>query len=499
MLISTALTIGMVTSMSAKTTPTRILVILLVVSFLSIPSFPPAEVQIVNNPIPAADEPLSIILMIGDGMGFDHVELAQLVEVGELGSLNMQDSDWNATMTTRNADNAITDSAAAATAMATGVKTTNGRVAEDPSATPLETILEYAQTQNKSTGVVSTCRIVDATPASFMVHTDSRYNYAEMAQQIVEEAGVDVLLGGGLDYFDSGQLSTMVSNGYSVVYNMTDLAAVTSGKVFGLFNGYHMDYEYDRDYAVQPSIAEMTNKSLELLSQDSDGFFLMVEGGRIDLAAHDEDQVRNALDTIAFDKAVEIAKDYVNDNNNTILIVTADHETEGLVVLSHDLNSELPGDLVAEEDRRTLRAQRANNVTVNWTAPYHTTWPVPVYTFGDAFSDMPEDITIDNTDIYDLMKNYYMGIPLNETDLPTTTTTTSTTTTDTSSTTETTSTTDTTSTTTSTDTTDTTTTTDSTTSPTGTPGFPIDSSTLLIVSIGSALIILIVVVMVKRR
>ncbi|MHA3964603.1 MAG: alkaline phosphatase [Candidatus Thorarchaeota archaeon SMTZ1-45] len=475
--------------MRAAPTSSKFLIILLIISFLSIPSAHITNMKPVGEFTPAYNEPLSIILMIGDGMGFNHVELARLVEVGGLGSLNMQDSEWNASVTTHAANAAVTDSAAAGTAMATGTKTNTGYLGMDPSQMPLETILEFAQTQNKSTGVVSTCRIIDATPASFMVHTNSRYNYDDIAQQIVE-SDVDVLLGGGLDYFDSTQISIMISKGYSVIYNRTELASITSGQVFGVFAGYHMDYEYDRDYSVQPSIAEMTNKSIELLSQDSDGFFLLVEGGRIDLAAHDEDQVRTALDTIAFDKAVDVAIDYVTDHNNTVLIVTADHETEGLVVISHNLNSELPGDLLSEEDRRTLRAERANNVTVDWTATYHTNWPVPLYAFGEAFSDLDEDLLIDNTDIFSLMKDFYLGNPLNETVLSTTT---STTTTETPSTTTTTDITGTTS------ETATTNSTEPTTSPTDNPGIQFDSPLLLAISLGSAIVIIVALVLIKRR
>jgi len=406
---------------------------LLQVSFLLLIFISPILLINMNSPNPelqeqsiiADVEPLSIILMIGDGMGYEHVELARLVEVGESGSLNMHDSDWNVSVVTHSANAAITDSAAAGTTIATGYKTNNGYIAVSPELAPLETILEFAQTLNKSTGVVSTCRIVDATPASFMTHTESRYNREEMAIQIVEEADVDVLLGGGLDYFNSAQISTMIANGYSVVYNRTELASVTSGKVFGLFADVHMDYEYDRDFSVQPSIAEMTNKSIELLSPDSDGFFLMVEGGRIDLAAHADDQIRNALDTIAFDEAVAIALDYVEDHNNTILIVTADHETEGLMVLSNNLSSELPADLFSEEDKRTLRAERADNVTVNWTASYHTDWPVPLFGYGTPFVELQDNCTIDNTEIFTLMKDYYLGNPLNvvEYTAPETTTT----------------------------------------------------------------------------
>ena len=342
--------------------------------------------------------------------------------------------------------------------------------------------------------LIATSHLNHATPASFMTHVNSRNDYTEIACQIVEEADVDVLLGGGTDYFSAPQISTMVSNGYSAVYNRAELASVTSGRVFGLFSTSHMDYEYDRDYSLQPSIAEMTNKSIELLSQDTDGFFLLVEGSRIDLAAHAEDKVRNALDTIAFDEAVDVAMDYVKNHNNTILIVTADHETQGLVILSHNLNSELPADLVSETDKRTLRAERVNNVTVDWTATFHTAQDVPLFAFGDAFLDLTEDLAIDNTDIHTLMKDFYLGNPLNETEITTsTTTTTSTATTDTSSTTTTTDTTTTTS------GTETTTGSTSTKGPTSTPGVPLDSSLLLAVSAGAAIIILVALVLIKRR
>jgi alkaline phosphatase len=465
----------------------RIVIVLLLVATLAVQPHVFPSIQPTRSVVQADVEPLSIILMIGDGMGYEHVELARLVEFGDSGSLNMQDSDWNATVTTHSANEEVTDSAAAATAMATGNKTNNGYLAVSPLIAPLETILEFAKNQNKSTGIVATSEITHATPAAFMTHVDSRTNTTEIARQIVEEADVDVLLGGGQSKFSGAQITTMISNGYSVVYNRTQLAAISSGKVFGLFADYHMDYEYDRDFSVQPSLKEMTSKSIELLEQDSDGFFLMVEGSRIDHAAHAEDHVRDALDTIAFDEAVKVAMDYVQENNNTILIVTADHETEGLVILSHNLNSELPASLISEEDKRTLRIDRANNVTANWTATYHTNWSVPLFGYGTVFSELSSGVTINNTEIFFLMKNYYMGNPFNETEEPPTTTkppVTSTTTT-----------------TTTTTTTITTTTTPSSTTPTITvpPSDSLFFPMLLGMLIGATVVILVALVLIKRK
>ena len=399
---------------------------------------PPQVVQI------AAEEPLNVILMIGDGMGYEHVELARLVEVGVNGSLTMQNLTWNSTALTHSADNAITDSAAAATALSTGNKTNNGYIGVNPSGLTLETILEYAQTLNKSTGIVTTATLYHATPASFMTHLNDRNQYGEITRQIVEETIVDVLLGGGNTEFSVGSYkTTMQSNGYSIVYNRTTLAAHTSGKILGLFANGYMNYEQDRNIAIEPSILEMTNKSLELLSQDPDGFFLMVEGGRIDHAAHAGDKVNTALDAIAFNEAIQVAVDYVEENNNTILIVTADHETGGLTVVSQNLSSELPADLLTESEKRALRVERANNVTVTWSSSSHTATPVPIYCFGTSFTELPENTTIDNTEIFKLMKDYFDGsqIAPEETE-PTTTSTTRSTTTTTATTTSTTSSTD---------------------------------------------------------
>lgn len=372
----------MIQPMTAITALPRYILVFSVLALILLPMQVQANPRPIEQVTLAADEPLSIILMIGDGMGFEHVELARLVEEGEAGSLVMQQLTWNASMTTFSADDPITDSAAAGTAIATGAKTNKRYIGINPAGYHLETILEYAQTLNKSTGVVSTCRVIDATPASFMTHVNNRYDFDKIVRQIIEEADVDVLLGGGLDYFSSDNLTTMESNGYTMVYDRTSMMNVASGRIFGLFADVHMSYELDRNYITTPSIAEMTNKSIELLSQDADGFFLMVEGGRIDLAAHDDDKVRNALDTIAFDNAVQIALDYVQEHNNTILIVTADHETEGLVVLSHDLNSTLPGSVSTHNEKEAVRIERVNNISVSWTADYHTATNVPLFSYG---------------------------------------------------------------------------------------------------------------------
>ena len=386
--------------------------IILALLFLSLevtPSRIPTESM--NYPFILSDngDDLSIILMIGDGMGFEHVNISRLVEKGLDGPLVLEQLDFNSSVMTYSANAAITDSAASGTAMATGVKTNNGMIAMNPSEESLTTILEIANASGKATGLVSTTYIQHATPAAFMTHVESRNDITEITRQIVEEVDVDVLLGGGASYFSSSQLDTMETNGFEIVDNRTAMLDVTSGKLLGLFSGGHMDYEIDRDFELTPSLAEMTNKSIEILSQDPDGFFLMVEGGRIDHAGHANNKVNVALDTIAFDNAVDIALQYVQDHENTILIVTADHETGGLSVLNSNLNETLPSESFSEERNRTLRVARANNVSVSWSTDYHTDTPVPLYAYGKAFENLTSGIIIDNIDIFDMMKSYYAG------------------------------------------------------------------------------------------
>ncbi|NWF95795.1 MAG: alkaline phosphatase [Candidatus Thorarchaeota archaeon] len=344
--------------------------------------------------------PHSIILMIGDGMGHQHVELGALVERGVLGDLTMETIGFETAVNTSSANSLITDSAAAATAMATGRKTNNGILSMTPQGTPLETIVELAQQLNKSTGVVSTCEVTHATPAAFLSHVMSRSNTSEIARQIVEVSNVDTIMGGGLSQFTAAQLDMMTSKGYTVVYNRTQLLSVSSGRVLGLFASSHMAYEADRDYDVEPSLAEMTDKALTLLSSDPDGFFLMVEGGKIDLAAHSNDRVNVALDVIAFDYAVLVASRFVQQHPGTMLIVTADHETGGLSITGDTLNDELPSQGLTEEQNRTLRVARANNVSVTWSSTYHTAALVPLYLNGAVPSSWANCTFIDNTDIY---------------------------------------------------------------------------------------------------
>ncbi len=310
-----------------------VLAALLVVSlFLTsyVPSF--AEPSRVKN----------VILLIGDGMGTEQVNLGRIYKGDEL---YIDKFDYTGTASTYSADPEnkwVTDSAAAGTALATGVKTYDGAISVDLNQEPIETILEKAQKARKSTGIVTTTRITHATPACFASHNIDRGNETEIAEDIIEHE-VDVILGGGkvnfIDKKDGGKrkdgrnlIEEAKNIGYNYVETKNDLKNINNGKILGLFNESHINYKLDRDSSIEPSLEEMTNKAIDILSENNRGFFLMVEGGRIDHAAHANDPGAMANEVLDFDEAVKAAYEFAKKDKQTLVIVTADHETGGLSI-----------------------------------------------------------------------------------------------------------------------------------------------------------------------
>ena len=348
----------------------------------------------------------SIILMIGDGMGFEQLKLARWVELGKTNRFPLEDLPMQLNVTTRSADNLITDSAAAATAIATGNKTNNGMLSISPLLEILETILEIAYKLGKSIGIVTTTEITHATPAAFMTHVQSRSDTSEISRQIVENSTFNILFGGGSNYFSASQFIQLEEAGYDIVSNRSELINADSNKTLGLFAPSHLPYEIDRDQEVTPSLTEMTTKAIEILSQDPDGFFLMVEGGRIDHAGHANDKTNIALETIEFSYAVDSAISFSKDHNGVLLLVTADHETGGLKILNETLNNNVPLANNTLEENKIIRIERANNISVDWSTTSHTNSNVPFFGYNTEFFGFTNLSVIDNTDIFKLMNNY---------------------------------------------------------------------------------------------
>jgi len=240
---------------------------------------------------------------------------------------------------TFSANSPITDSAAAATALASGVKTNNGMVGVAPDGSRVESILEQSQRAGKSVGLITTVGITHATPACFAAHVSSRGEQEEIAAQMV--AGrVDLLLGGGRREFipqaeggtrEDGRnlLREAQQAGYALALSPADLAGARNLPLLGLFAASELGYAIDRPQG-QPTLAEMTAKAVELLSRDGDGFFLMVEGGMIDFGAHANDLAMVMHEVLAFDEAIGVAAEYAAAHPDMLLVVTGDHETGGL-------------------------------------------------------------------------------------------------------------------------------------------------------------------------
>ncbi|OJF75837.1 MAG: hypothetical protein BKP49_10270 [Treponema sp. CETP13] len=297
----------------------------------------------------------NIILLIGDGMSAAQIETADAYLGAQNGKMLDQlcfESFPHQGLTTTYAnDRFITDSAAAGTAIATGHKTYCGAISVNEEHKSLKTILEYAQDKGKATGIITTTRVTHATPAVFLSHNKDRDAENDIA---VEEStsNVDFLAGGGYRNFigqnnaynlnskrtdNQDLIENMKKAGYTAFISEEQTVAFNNyvpkkgEKIVGLFGSSHLDYAIDKTN--QPTLAQMTSKGLELLSKDSDGFFMMVEGGRIDHACHANDATSAIMDTLAFNDAVQVAIDFYNKNpEDTLIIVTGDHETGGLTL-----------------------------------------------------------------------------------------------------------------------------------------------------------------------
>jgi alkaline phosphatase len=248
------------------------------------------------------------------------------------------------------ADAIVTESAAAAGQIATGQRMTARALSMAADGkTPVKTVMEMVKVKGLGTGLVTTSGITDATPAAFAAHVAHRSDEMSVAEQELT-FGVDVLMGGRKQFFlpevSAGKrkdgrnlLDEARAAGYAVVGDAEELKAAQGGKILGLFNMGNMAYEIDRATTMEPSLAEMTAKTLAVLSRNPKGFFIMVEGGRIDHAAHRNDAPGTIRDTLAFDEAVGVALEFARKNPDTLMIVTADHETAGMALIGNSKDS----------------------------------------------------------------------------------------------------------------------------------------------------------------
>jgi alkaline phosphatase len=319
-------------------------------------------------------KPKNIILMIGDGMGLAQLYSAMTANGGHLFIENFRNCGFSKTYSS---SNYITDSAAGGTALACGTKTYNGAIGVDPDKNPVPNIREKAEKKGMKTGLVATTIITDATPAVFVAHVASRSSLEDIAADFLK-TDIDVFIGGGANNFEKRKDGRNLSNelkakGYQVLYNINDISKVKSGKLAGL--------TAPGDNPIMPERGDMlvpaTETAINLLSQGKKGFFLMVEGSDIDHLAHSNSTPGVVLETLDFDKAVGAALKFAANNKETLIIVTADHETGGMTLNGGDYKTGM--------------------VTGKFTGTGHTGVAVPVYAFGPGAEEFGG--FMENTDV----------------------------------------------------------------------------------------------------
>ena len=320
-------------------------------------------------------KPKNIILLIGDGTGFNQIALSRMAIAGYDSRLYLDKLPFTGISLTHSADNIVTDSAAAATAWSTGHKTNNKFLSIKPNKEVLQTLPEKLYRKGFLSGLVATSSITHATPAAFYAHVDNRYKEKEIARQL-QGSSIDIALGGGKKFFDIDQ------ENINYLYNLNDLpkdGPGTSKRVIGLFANDGI-----RRSEASPTQLAMTSAAIEhLLSRTSNcsGFFLMSEGSQIDWAGHDNDAKKMIEEFRDFDATIKEVIKFINKNKNTLLIVTADHETGGLQILK----------------------KSKNLIKVQWGTGSHTAGPVGVFSYGPGAENF--EGTMDNTDIHNKILN----------------------------------------------------------------------------------------------
>lgn len=359
----------------------RILITCLVLALLILPT----------KAIAGENGAKNIILFIGDGMGWAHIAAARSFVYGAAGELHMERLGHSGYVSIFSLHSLITDSAASATAMATGHKTRRGIVGQSEQGEEYKTILEIAKEMGKSTGLVTTTEVTHATPAAFAAHEPSRDNARAIAEDYLHRSQPDVIMGGGAWVWTHVLTKEARDVGYEIVYTKRELEHVDTSqmdRLLGLFAPSHMSFAMDRRQD-EPSLIEMSIKALEILSRDPDGFFLMIEGGRIDHAGHNNDRVAVIYETVAFDETVGAVMEWLEAHglaDETLVIVTSDHETGGLAVTGP--KGHLP--------------KRGEKPEAKWAHDYHTAEDVPIWAEGPGAEAVRGHM--DNTEVFRVME-----------------------------------------------------------------------------------------------
>ena len=347
----------------------------------------------------------NIILLIGDGMSISQVSAYRLLKGGPNSRISVDRFPYSGIVLTHAENAVVTDSASSATAYSTGHKTNNGALAMDSENNELENLTETLDQYGFVSSLLATSEVTHATPAAFAAHVDLRWKTDEISAQMMQSK-VATFLGGGRHFFlpeemdgkrkDERNLLEEVSAYHTLLTTkdeMNDFNDDKLGKIFGLFADEHLrSVDTPDNHASEPSLSEMlqfaVKRSNQFIGNGCKGFFIMGEGSQVDWAGHSNSLEYLKREMQDLDSAVEWAFNYANENTDTLVIVTADHETGGLLIEPAN-----PTDYVGNDVKFSF------NTAIGRGS--HTGVPVPIYAYGPGAENFTG--TLDNTDVYRAM------------------------------------------------------------------------------------------------
>ena len=313
-------------------------------------------------------------MMIGDGMGISQISSSMY---SSNNYTPLERSEFVGLIKTHSLDDLVTDSAASGTALSSGVKTYNGVLGLDQNYNPVKTILEICRDEGYMTAIIVTSTIVHATPAAYYSKSKSRYEYQKIADELLK-SNVNFFVGGGEKYFnnrdDKRNLMEEMRN-YSFVNSLEDYRNINS-KNIGFFTAY--DDPIQKNFGREPSLYDIIEATIQKLKNFDNPFFILVEGSQIDWAEHDNDPEYLLSEMLEFDEAIDISYKYAEESKNTLVVVTADHETGGAAIVSGNLEESV--------------------VKINYSSEDHTSEMVPVFSIG-PYSENFKGV-YDNTEIF---------------------------------------------------------------------------------------------------
>lgn len=335
---------------------------------------------------PKKEKVKNVILIIGDGMGL--AAASSWMIDNAYAPTCFDRAQFVGISKTYSANSRVTDSAASGTAMACGIKTNNSMLGQTPDSTHFPSLAVLAKEKGLSTGIVVTSHVCDATPSAFYAHVPKRGMSTEIIEDMLK-ARLDIVVGGGRKYFTDtakvkeNMIDKALREGFTYVASPEEFYQTRQTPIIGLFaeGSYPMAIERDTDYLMDAAM-----HTIDILDDNKNGFFAMIEGSHIDHAAHANNAEQLTFEMEEFDKMVNAVMDYADTHKGTLVVITADHETGGVTLLpgSKDFTK---GD---------------TGIDVKFSTTGHSGSPVPIYSYGASSWKFGQ--VMENTEIFSRIK-----------------------------------------------------------------------------------------------